>query len=119
MGAISGTTQRTAVQWAVLNLKIVVLALGLVWLIRFKSVVCAISSFTPCPGPDARLIPAVVSSVILVLLLCGAVITAHLVSSTRRSTVMIGVTLLLAVAGFVCSLVVLFPAGFVAWPVWA
>ncbi|TFB73319.1 hypothetical protein E3O06_08820 [Cryobacterium glaciale] len=119
MGAIPSTTQRTAMQWAALNLGIVVLALGLVWLVRFKSTVCAISSFAPCPGPEARLLPAVVSSVVLVLLLCGAVVAAYVVPSDHLLTVMSWVTLLLAVAGFVGSLVVLFSAGFVVWPVWA
>ncbi|TFC29946.1 hypothetical protein E3O25_04085 [Cryobacterium sp. TMT1-3] len=119
MGATSSTTQRTTMQWTALNLGIVVLGLVLVWLFRFKSTVCAISSFAPCPGPEARLLPAVVSSVVLVLLLCGAVVAANVVPSDRRVAVMSWVALLLAVAGFVGSLVVLFSAGFVVWPVWA
>ncbi|WP_105033567.1 hypothetical protein [Cryobacterium aureum] len=119
MGAISSTTQRSALQWAALNLGIVVLALGLVWLFRFKSTICAISSFAPCPGPEARLLPAVVSSVVLILLLCGAVVAGYVVPSDQRLTVMSWVALLLAVVGLVGSLVVLFSAGFVVWPVWA
>ena len=119
MGALSSTAQRTALRWAALNLAIVVLALVLVWLFRFKSTVCAISTFAPCPGPEARLLPAVVSSVVLVLLFCGAVAAAYLVPREQRPTVMSWVTLLLAVAGLVGSLVVLFSAGFVVWPLWA
>jgi hypothetical protein len=123
MGESSGTTQRTTSQrttsrWAALDIGIVVLALVLVWLFRFKSTVCAISSFTPCPGADARQIPTLVATGVLVFLLCGALVTAYLVPSAQRSTVMSGVSLLLAIAGLVASLVVLFSAGFVLWPVW-
>lgn len=119
MGETSGRAQRTASQWAALEIGIVVLALVLVWLFRFKSTVCAISNFTACPVADARQIPALVATGVLVFLLCGALVTASLVRGARRSTVMSGVSLLLAVAGLVASLSVLFSAGFVVWPVWA
>jgi hypothetical protein len=119
MGATSGTTDRTALQWMALDIGIVAVGLVLVWLFRFKSVVCAISSFTACPGADARSIPAVLSTGVLVFLLCGALVAAFLVPSAQRSTVMSGASLLLAVAGLVASLVVLFSAGFVVWPIWA
>ncbi|TFC97075.1 MULTISPECIES: hypothetical protein [Cryobacterium] len=119
MGDASGTTQRTASQWSALDTGIVVLALVLVWLFRFKSTVCAISNVTACPGADARQIPALVATGVLVFLLCGALVTSYLVPSAQRAAIMSGVSLLLAVAGLVASLVVLFSAGFVVWPVWA
>lgn len=115
MGAMSGTTHRTASQWAALDAGIVGLALVLVWLFRFKSVVCAISSRTGCAA-DARLIPALLASGVLVFMLCVALATAYLVPIAQRSTVMSSVSLVLAVAGIVASLLVLFSAGFTVWP---
>jgi len=118
MGDTSGAAQRSVLHWAVVNSGIVGLALAVVWLVRSKSVVCAISSFTACPSADARLIPALVSSVVLVLLWFGALVAGYFVPAAQRSTVLSGVSLLLAVTGIIASLVVLFSAGFVALPVW-
>lgn len=117
MGAMSGTTHRTASQWAALDAGIVGLALVLVWLFRFKSVSCPASSSTGCAA-DARLIPALVASGVLVFMLCVALVLAYLVPIVQRSAAMSGVSLLLVVVGIVAGLLVLFSAGFTVWPFW-
>jgi len=118
MGDASVTAQRSVVHWAVVNSGLVGLALAVVWLVRSKSVVCAISSFSACPSADARLVPALVSSVVLVLLWGGALVAGYFVPAAQRSPVLSGVSLVLAISGIIAGLVVLFSAGFVAWPVW-
>jgi len=115
---MAGKTDRTTSQWAALDFGIVVLALALVWLFKNKSVSCAISSSAGCAA-DARLVPALVASGVLILLLCLALAITYLVPVARRSIVMGSVSLLLTLAGIIASLLVLFSAGFIVWPVWA
>lgn len=98
-------------------LLITVVAIGAVWLFAGKSVNCA-AGVANCSA-DARVMPAVLSTIALIaLLVVGVVLSTLTPPAARRRTTLI-VTVALVIAAVVASGVVFFAAGSVLWPIWA
>lgn len=96
---------------------ITVVAIGAVWLFAGKSVNCA-AGVANCFA-DARVMPAVISTIALIALLAiGVVVSTLTPPAAQRRTTLI-VTVALVIAAVVASGVVFFAAGSVLWPIWA
>ena len=93
------------------------LGLVLVWLMRFKSVSCAAAS-SACT-PDARLLPAVAASIVLISVLALALGLTRVVPRLRSGRSLAVITFALVVAVVISVATVLFSAGFTLWPIWA
>lgn len=112
----AGRTRRTAL----LSLRyaaIVAAGLVLVWMMRFKSVVCPAS--TSVCSADARLGPALAGTAVLLIALVVALTLTALVPASRSTGPSKAITIGLVAAGTLASIVVLVSAGFTLWPIWA
>lgn len=99
------------------NLLITVVGVGAVWLFAGKSVNCA-AGVANCFA-DARVMPAVISTIALIALLAiGVVVSTLTPPAAQRRTTLI-VTVVLVIGAVVASGVVFFAAGSVLWPIWA
>lgn len=96
---------------------IVAAALVLVWMMRFKSVVCP-ASVSVCSA-DARLGPALAGTAVLLIALVVALTLTAVVPASRSTVTSRAITVGLINAGAVASIVVLVSAGFTLWPIWA
>lgn len=108
---------RTAATLSLRYTAIVAAGLALVWMMRFKSVVCPASA-SACSA-DARLAPALAATAALLIALAVVLALTVLVPASRRAGPVRVVTVGLIIAGAVASIIVLVSAGFTLWPIWA